>query len=509
MPSHVGYGRKVGDGSDPVNQQLTDEKGQYAKGSVNPESERTENGENGAPRKEDYATIAEYYAAFFAWKRQQRKPIDVDFTAEKPPVEEKPAEEETVEDTTCPESVANSINSFWKERRMKKSDEEREKTIAAFGNMPKEFKELFSELIDNGLWFEYDTKEAAQYPGTKQHIVLNRDVVQGNDYRMSGCTFCHEAGHAVDYKLSEIIADSPGGYASLTYISKTHGKNLLDMAREELAEENDSYDWLNNEIKKYKESLMSEDPEWQSLKADKELWDKDKRELVEEKRKKAAKETIAFVENNMAQIDESIQRKRDVLKRNLSGVPSILKSTLDSMPNSAQELLDRIKNHDYSKDGLFVFEPNMEVFSSLDNTFRDTAFHKFDSEMTKRLEGETQNKLLQKYGRDVGKLYSEKRSYFNQMPSRQFNGFSDLWGATRKSESKRDGRNFCTVAFGHKNSYMSSETNCATELFADISGIIGTQPYAYDILKKRAPKTLEIYEEMLKEYGKRRIGNAN
>ena len=74
MPEHVGYGRKVGDGSDEENMQKTDDLGRFASGSTNPESERTEKGANGAPRREDFKTRMEWIRALLEWKRAQANP---------------------------------------------------------------------------------------------------------------------------------------------------------------------------------------------------------------------------------------------------------------------------------------------------------------------------------------------------------------------------------------------------------------------------------------------------
>lgn len=96
MPFHVGYGRKVGDHTDEENLQETDDYGRFAKGSTNPESERSadDNGSGGGnpPRREDFSSRAEWWNAFKEWRA--KKPT------EEPPVEEPKPEPEPKPTTT-------------------------------------------------------------------------------------------------------------------------------------------------------------------------------------------------------------------------------------------------------------------------------------------------------------------------------------------------------------------------------------------------------------------------
>lgn len=114
MPQHVGYGRKVGDGGDSENMQNTDELGRFASGSVNPKSERTANGENDKPKREDFHSLDEYMRAILAWRQGQKKKIEEPIVEPEPEPEPIPEPEPVVEPVAEPEPEPKSDNDLYR-----------------------------------------------------------------------------------------------------------------------------------------------------------------------------------------------------------------------------------------------------------------------------------------------------------------------------------------------------------------------------------------------------------
>lgn len=488
MPSHVGYGRKVGGGSDRENMQETDELGQYTEGSTNPESDRTEEGRNEVPQREDFKTRLEWLKAMAEWKRSQKpstppQPEPSPDSDPKTETKEVKQPERNVPSPTIKNVLSSIAGAKW-------DSEELNKNIDAYSKMPEGFRNTFENVLAKGLKIKKSRK--AYFMRVGNEISLSDESFFGSNTRTSGDIFVHEAGHAVDNELSNVLSGNSYGFASLNYKSKKYGVSLWEMAKTELADDSaGEFGYLSEKITQSINQDKSNDPEWAELSAKKRMYDEEKAELVKRNEEKYRREIAKFISLYPDKVEnkEKLEPFLDALNNQ-----EITRQEIDNM---AYELFKK----PLEKNSMYSFVSN--------NSFYYGGYGEFKRKLLRELQNEREEILRENYG-NIALDYSMKELYFSNRASQKFNQMTDLWGATRRFKKNRSAQKAdCPVRSGHNSSYMNDDENCATELFADLSAVIAIGGESYAIMEERAPKTLEIYREMLQEYGKRTGGENN
>lgn len=265
-----------------------------------------------------------------------------------------------------------------------------------------------------------------------------------DDSYANGETFFHEVGHALDYTYSI------NGWRKLwskDYVSKKYGKTMLQMKEEELGDflRNGNFDQIMNEYSDLKNKLDSEaQPYYENYKKYSDEWDELRDEL----------DNLIF--NNAEFIE-------------------------------AKKIVDEISNSYWTSD------PAKRKYESYNE-------YKADFNIAQEKVKNIRNNIIQNW---------DKLDEFNNIKEQETLNFNKYYELKQKASAElnrkyMDLSDMCQAVDikykfngGHKKDYFSTNTNKATECFAEIQSALGTNKESLEVLQRYIPKTIEIYKEIL------------
>ena len=282
-------------------------------------------------------------------------------------------------------------------------------------------------------------------------VRMGQGILNQSEYYSEGGVFFHEVGHALDDSYIDDLGHK--GHWSCDYISEKYGKALKDMINEEI-KQNLSYD----EAKKLRDSIAEQrevrikelfkerEEEYQILKQ--EFWDREHQLLNDE-------------------IYKSLQVECEE-KLNVVGEKRALWMDNYGSQEKADEYTNARKEWRASQDKLTA--RRKEIFDSMG----------YDVEANQKRREELNNQRSQ--------LYEQERS-------KDCIIYGDLSDMTMGNV----GIDVCGM--GHGDSYwresLYNHRNQGKECFAEMMSASGTNPQSLEVIKKYAPKSYEIFTEII------------
>lgn len=184
----------------------------------------------------------------------------------------------------------------------------------------------------------------------------------------------------------------------------------------------------------------------------------------------------AFKSYNAENVEKAKKEYEDFKAQN--------KSILDAEQAEVQKILENDPARIYNKELRAKYENNEISFSDYYNGRKEVLNPQQAAEQYSASHPE-----YAAYSKKSQELY-DKILEEERKPKLAFGDISDMVEATHY-------RAFCG---GHGRSYWRDDgRNRGTEAFAEIMSAKATNPESYAMMKKYIPKTLEIYEEIIKE----------
>lgn len=284
--------------------------------------------------------------------------------------------------------------------------------------------------------YSYESGRTSYYRNSSKTIVMAKKDAESQN-RVKGEVFYHESGHLIDFQNKQAFGDTINQPLSCSYVSKKYNRTMQEMVKEE-----------GNLLLNFRQSLLAE------VKEDKEKIEND---YIE----KSGLTTQQIFEH-----EEMVKQQRNQL-------------------NDITERYGKVKDEAASElyaGKISYLEYNQKYAEILKKQQKETAdYLAQNADITKKI-NDTNNKI-----------FEAKTKAYNEF-SKKYADLSDMIDAATSGR--------LTLSCGsHGGRYWrSNNQNQAVEFFAEIYSAKATKNEAsYNMIKKYYPKSVEIFEELLRE----------
>ena len=348
--------------------------------------------------------------------------------------------------------LPNSANSKYLISTFENADDEYSGILGDFLQANPQIEIKLGKNINSQYHYEYKMdRHTGQTFDHKWSIRCGKGIISQDNYYSTGGVFFHETGHALDDSYVDDIGHR--GHWSCDYISDKYGKSLKDMIHEEIRQ--------NLPYEKAQELK-------ESLKVEAEAYINKKFNTVYGAEYNQLKEQF-WKMNDMLSQDETY--KRLVAEQN---------ETLNEITRLKQEWANDIYNENKkeaflnAKQQYFVKADELKAYS---NQWYQNQGYSPDENQARR---EELTELKSKFRDEI--TYKQCRKYGDLSDMTDGNGCGDICG------------------MGHESSYWNkSSRNRGKEAFAEMMSAKGTNPESLEVIKKYAPKSVEIFEEIIEQ----------
>ena len=348
--------------------------------------------------------------------------------------------------------LPNSANSKYLISTFENADDEYSGVLGDFLQANPQIEIKLGKNINSKYHYEYKmnryTGETFDY---KWSIRCGKGIIDRDNHYSVGGVFFHETGHALDDSYVDDLGHK--GHWSCDYISDKYGVPLKDMIHEEI-KNNLPYE----KAQELKKSLEIEVEEYVNHKFD----------TVYGAEYKQLKEQFWQMNDMLAQ-DETYKR---------------LSAENNEILNEISRSREEWSNDPYNEQKREAFSNAKQTYltrvrelKNYANQWYESKGYSVDDNIARR---EELTQLKSKFRNEI--TYQQCRKYGDLSDMTDGNGSGDI----------------CNM--GHDKSYWNKSTrNRGKEAFAEMMSAKGTNPESLQVIKEYAPKSVEIFEEIIEK----------